>query len=96
MNWNDYVIRRRIDAPRWLASKGISTSVQFLAKMVELDVDPPAEDQLTTMFPPEVKNEPAALTPEGIDSSSTRSVVDEGDGSDLRPNGKRAPKLSGR
>ena len=96
MNWNDYVIRRRIDTPGWLLSKGISTSEQFLAKLTEINVDPPTEDQLTIMFPPEVKNEPAALTPEGIDSSSTRSVVDEGDGSDLRPNGKRAPKVSGR
>ena len=95
MNWNDYVIRRRIDAPRWLASKGISTSEQFLAKMVEIDVDPPAEDQLAIMFPPEVKNEPATLTSEGIDTSPTRSVVNEGDRPDLRPNGKRAPKVSG-
>lgn len=96
MNWNDYVIRRRIDTPRWLTSKGISTSKQFLAKLIEIDVDPPTEEQLAIMFPPEVKNEPATLAPEGIDSPSARSVANEGDGSDLRPNGKRASKISGR
>jgi hypothetical protein len=93
MNWNEYVIRRRIDGSKWLASKGLSTREQFLAKLVEIEVDPPAEDQLVIMFPPEVKNEPTVLSPEGIDSSTARSVVNEGDGSDLRSNGKRSSKV---
>ncbi len=93
MNWNEYVLRRRVDVSKWLASREISDRDQFLVVLKDLELDPPDDVQLVTMFPPEPKNESISLTPERVDPSSSRSVADEGDGSSLRTDGKRASKV---
>ena len=89
MNWNEYVTRRRIDSQKWILSRGISTKEQLISELSRLGIDPPDDEQLTTMFPPETKDESVVLTPEGVDPSTTRSVAPEGDGSSVRPDGKR-------
>ena len=93
MNWNEYVLRRRIDESKWLASRGITTQEQFLSKLLELGIVPPNDERLLSMFPPEMKNESVAVTPEGIDTSAPRSLVDEGDGSGVLTDGERPPEV---
>ncbi len=100
MNWNAYVLRRKIDAGRWLASRGIKDRESFIRAVASLGLEPPDGSQLELMFPDvkttkveEVNNESVTVTPEGIDQVATRSVAPEGDGSDLRPDGKRTTKV---
>jgi hypothetical protein len=93
MNWNEYVLRRRVDTSKWLASRGIFDRDQFLVRLKDLELDPPDDAQLAIMFPPESKNESDTLTPERVDTSTSRSLADEGDGSSLRSDGKRSSKV---
>ena len=94
MNWNEYVLRRRIDVQKWILSKGISTKEQLISELSRLGIDLPNDEQLATMFPTETKDESVVLTPEGVDPSTTRSLVTEGDGTSVRPDGKRTSKVS--
>jgi len=94
MNWNEYKLRRRIDEQMWLLSKGVVSREQFLGLLSELEVEPPSDEQISIMFPTEMKNESVTVTPEGIDPSAARSLADEGDGSGVSTNGKRSSKVS--
>ena len=94
MNWNDYKLRRRIDEQIWLLSKGVVSREQFLGLMTELGVEPPSDEQISIMFPAEMKNESVTVTPEGIDTSAPRSLAAEGDGSGVSADGERPPEVS--
>ena len=98
MNWELYVSRRKLDAKVWAESRNITTREAFLKVIGELGIEPPDDEYLSGLFPQvstETINESAAVTTEGIDQAATRSVAPEGDGVDLRPNGKRASKVRG-
>ena len=94
MNWNEYVTRRRIDSQRWLQSKGISNEGQFREELARIDIDLPDAEQLTIMFPAEMKDGSIVLTPERVDQASARSLASEGNGTSVRPDGKRSSKVS--
>ena len=94
MNWNEYVARRRIDSQRWLQSKGISNEEQFREELARIDIDLPDVEQLTIMFPAEMKDGSIVLTPERVDQTSARSLASEGNGPSVRPDGKRSSKVS--
>ena len=98
MNWELYVSRRRIDVAAWVSSKGVKTRDEFVKILEGLGVEPPADDVINALLPqktPETKDESADVTPEGSDQVTTRSVAPEGDGADLRPDGKRSTKVRG-
>jgi hypothetical protein len=59
MEWNNYVIRRRLDATAWIKSRNIMTKEQFLRALTEIKVDPPSEDVMAELFP--AKKEPEVV-----------------------------------
>lgn len=96
MNWELYVSRRRIDVTTWMTTRNVKTKDDFLRVLESLGVEAPGEEAISSLFPqktPEIKNEPADVTPEGIDQVTTRSLAPEGDGSDLRSDVKRTSKV---
>jgi hypothetical protein len=50
MNWNEYVLRRRLDPKKWLESRSIITIDQFLLSLTEMKVEPPSQEELESMF----------------------------------------------
>jgi len=96
MNWESYVDRRKIDVSSWMGNRGITSREEFLKALEELKLEPPSDDYMSSLFPqaqPETKNESASVAAEGSDQVTTRSVAPEGDGTDLRPDGKRTTKV---
>ena len=101
MNWNDYVIRRRINVVDWIKSHGADSRDKFLELMNQLNIVPPSFEQLDRLFEPEnprssemeIKDESSAVTSEGSDQVTTRSLVDEGGQPGARPDGKRPSKV---
>ena len=101
MNWNAYTSRRNINAIEWLRSRGVKDRETFLKLLVELNIEPPGDDQIATMFPPAavpnvvkgVDNGSASVSSEGSDKVATRSVDGEGDGTGQRTDGKRTSKV---
>ena len=96
MNWELYVNRRKIDVPSWVKSRSISTKESFLQVLNELSLDPPDESYLSSLFPqiiPESNDESGSIPSERVDQVATRSVADERNRSDLRPNVKRTSKV---
>ncbi len=100
MNWNSYVIRRKINVEQWLESKRINDRDSFLREVRLLGLEAPQELELTQMFPPaapqqndEVKNESASVTSERSDQVTTRGMAGERDGTDKRSDRKRASKV---
>lgn len=96
MNWESYVDRRKIDVSSWLGSRGVTSQEDFLKVLENLKLEPPNDDYMRSLFPqaqPETKNESASVAAEGSDQVTARSVAPEGDGTDLRPDGKRTAKV---
>ena len=96
MNWELYVNRRKIDVTSWIKSRNVTTRESFLQILGELGLEPPEDSYLSALFPqitPEPNNESDSISPEGVDQAATRSVADEGDGTDMRSNVKRASKV---
>jgi len=100
MNWNEYVLRRRLDPKKWLESRSIITIDQFLLSLTEMKVEPPSQEELESMFLeqpaiiPESRNEPSSVfTAAGRDQAASRVMVDEKDKHDIHPNGKRNSKI---
>jgi len=101
MNWNDYVIRRRINVVDWIKSHGANSRDKFLELMKQLNIVPPSSEQLDRLFEPEkprssemeIKDESNAVTPKGSDQVTTRSMVDEGGQPGTRSDGKRSSKV---
>ena len=100
MNWNEYVLRRRLDPKKWLESRSIITIDQFLLSLTEMKIEPPSQDELESMFLeqpviiPESRNEPSSvITAAGRDQAASRVMADEKDKHDIHPNGKRNSKI---
>lgn len=104
MNWNDYVIRRRINVVEWIKSHGTDSRDKFLELLKQLDIVPPLSEQLDRMFKSsdsrlpetEIKDGSDATPPEGSDQITTRSVVDERGQPCARPKGKHSSKVRSR
>lgn len=101
MNWNDYIIRRRINVVDWIKSHGTDDRDKFLELMKQLNIVPPPSEQLDRMFETpvprssemEIKDESDAIASEGGGQIATRSVADEGGQPCARPNGKHSSKV---
>lgn len=101
MNWNDYVIRRRINVVDWIKSHGADSRDKFLELMKRLNIVSPPAEQLDRMFEvsipmsseTEIKDESDAIASEGGDQIATWSVADEGGQPCARPNGKQHSKV---
>jgi hypothetical protein len=102
VNWQNYIMRRRINVDQWLIREGISSREDFLSKLKSLSVEPPDEASISSMFPEKqkesiVEDEPkSADTAQGIDTASTRSVASQAGEASLRPGGVDAAKLRSR
>ena len=100
MNWNVYVLRRNVNVEQWLSSRGVNDRDSFVSALASLNIEPPDDEQINSMFPPVVPNaekgeiyEPANVTSKGSDQASTRSVVSEGDRTNQRSDRKRSTKV---
>lgn len=100
MNWNSYVIRRKINVKQWLESRKINDRDSFLREVHSLGLEAPEELELIRMFPPaviqqsnEVKDEPASITPERSSQTTTWGVVGEGNRTGKRSDRKRTAKV---
>lgn len=99
MNWNAYVIRRKIDVPTWLKVRGITNREQFINHLRSIAVDPPEDVEILKMFPTQQAvaskenddTQPAA--PEGRDQTATRSMAGEGNVSGVRSSRKSDSKF---
>lgn len=102
MNWNFYVLRRKIDVKTWLQARGINNREQFINHLKSIAIDPPDENEIANMFPqladtPKEINESQLATAEGVDQVAPRSVVGEGSVAGLRTSRKQDAKFrSGR
>lgn len=99
MKWNDYVLRRKINADVWIRNRLINSKQMFCGWLARLDIELPTDDELNLMFPENkenVENEPEPITAERIDSPATRSLAGTGDDADLYPGGKSSPKFRGK
>ena len=100
MNWNTYAERRNINVDQWLAARGVKDRESFIITLRSLNVEPPDDQQLLSMFPPAtptvekgVNYESTSITSEGSNQAPTRGVVGEGDRADQRSDRKRSPKV---
>ena len=96
MNWELYVSRRKINIPSWMESKGVKTQEDFLRALESLGLEPSGDEVISSLFPQktqEINNESVDVAAEGSDQVATRGVAPEGDGSDLRSDGKRSSKV---
>lgn len=100
MNWNTYVLRRNVNIDRWLESRSVKDRESFITILKSLNIEPPDDAQLFSMFPPAIPKvekgviyESTNVTSEGSDQASARSVVSEGNRADQRSNGKRSSKV---
>jgi len=53
--WENFVSRRRIDVKAFVAHNRLSTRELFLSHLKEHGIQPPAEEFLSTLFPPPVE-----------------------------------------
>jgi hypothetical protein len=51
-NWDSFVKRRSIDIQKFLSTNCIKTSVEFLAHLTKIDVEPPSKEVIDSIFPP--------------------------------------------
>ena len=99
MNWNAYVARRKINEHDWLNSRGIKDRSSFIAELIKIGVEVPAEEETASLFPAhdsrEKKdvNESNIEPAQGSDQVAARSVASEGDRAGIRPNGRSSSKL---
>lgn len=96
MKWNDYVLRRKINADVWIRNRSINSKQMFCGWLARLDIELPTDDELNLMFPEakeNVENEPEPITAERIDPSAARSLAGAGDDAGLHSGGKSSPKF---
>ncbi len=103
MNWENYILRRRIKADEWILRQDIKTREEFTEKLVELGVLPPDEGTILSLFPVKavegiINHEPeaASVATERVDTSTTWGVAPQGGGTDLRSSGNDDTKLRAR
>lgn len=102
MNWQNYVVRRRIDVDQWLVKESISTRETFLTKLGLLSVEPPDDLTISFMFPQEPNESVTedeskpANTAQGFDTTSSRSVAAQAGEDSLHSGGFDNIKLRAR
>ena len=99
MKWNDYVLRRKINADVWIRNRSINSKQMFCGWLARLNIELPSDDELNIMFPEakeNVENESEPITAEKIDSPTAWSLAGTGDDTDLHSDGKSSPKFRGK
>lgn len=110
MNWEYYVSRRKINVADWLIKNGITGPAGFLAKLAELQINPPDDATVQSLWPPvvekteEIKSEEESEknddhkppAPEGLSQTPAWSVAGQGEADYQRSAGKQSDKFQGR
>jgi hypothetical protein len=80
-SWNAFLKRRNIDIGRFLSTNGIGSRADLLAHLASIEVNPPDDEEMRALFPPEITIEridhqpvPSLKTPVSVEPTKQTTV----------------------